>query len=98
MTGQRQDFDYDWLVVGSGFGGSVSALRLAEKGYQVGVLEAGRRYRDQEFAKSTWDLKRFLWAPALGLRGIFRLTPFKDVFIASGAAVGGGSIVYANTH
>ncbi|HEX9207028.1 MAG TPA: GMC family oxidoreductase [Steroidobacteraceae bacterium] len=90
-------FDYDWLVIGSGFGGSVSALRLAEKGYKVGVLEAGRRYRDQDYAKSTWDLRRFLWAPALGLRGIFRLTPFKDVFIASGAAVGGGSVVYANT-
>ena len=90
-------FDYDWLIVGSGFGGSVSALRLAEKGYKVGVLEAGRRYRDQDYAKTTWDLKRFLWAPALGLRGIFRLTPFKDVFIASGAAVGGGSVVYANT-
>ncbi|HVN43293.1 MAG TPA: GMC family oxidoreductase [Steroidobacteraceae bacterium] len=90
-------FDYDWLVVGSGFGGSVSALRLAEKGYSVGVLEAGRRYRDEDFAKSTWNLKRFLWAPALGLRGILKLTPFKDVFIASGSGVGGGSIVYANT-
>ena len=90
-------FDYDWLVIGSGFGGSVSALRLAEKGYRVGILEAGRRYRDQDYAKSTWDLRRFLWAPAFGLRGIFRLTPFKDVFIASGSAVGGGSVVYANT-
>ena len=90
-------FDHDWLIVGSGFGGSVSALRLAEKGYKVGVLEAGRRFRDQDYAKSTWDLRNFLWAPALGLRGIFRLTPFKDVFIASGAAVGGGSVVYANT-
>jgi len=90
-------FDYDWLVVGSGFGGSVSALRLSEKGYRVGVLECGRRYRDEDFARSTWDLKRFLWAPALGLRGILRLTPFKDVFIASGAAVGGGSVVYACT-
>ena len=91
------EFDYDWLIVGSGFGGSVSALRLAEKGYKVGMLEAGRRYRDEDYAKTTWNLKRFLWAPALGLRGIFRLTPFKDVFIASGAAVGGGSVVYANT-
>ncbi len=89
--------DFDWLVIGSGFGGSVSALRLAEKGYRVGVLEAGRRYRDEDFAKSTWNLRRFLWAPALGLRGILRLTPFRDVFIASGAGVGGGSIVYANT-
>jgi cholesterol oxidase len=97
MSGNSADFDYDWLVVGSGFGGSVSALRLAEKGYKVAVLEAGRRYRDEDYAKSTWDLRRFLWAPLLGLRGIFRLTPFNDVFIASGVAVGGGSVVYANT-
>ena len=90
-------FDHDWIVVGSGFGGSVSALRLAEKGYRVCVLEAGRRYRDYEYAESAWNLWRFLWAPSLGMRGILRLTPFKDIFIASGAAVGGGSAVYANT-
>ncbi|MCX7892707.1 MAG: GMC family oxidoreductase [Burkholderiales bacterium] len=95
MTGKR--FDFDWLVVGSGFGGSVSALRLVEKGYKVGVLECGRRYRDEDFARSTWQLRRFLWAPFLGLRGILRLSPFKDIFIASGAGVGGGSVVYANT-
>jgi len=89
--------DYDWVIIGSGFGGSVSALRLAEKGYKVAVLEAGRRFRDEDFAKSTWDASRFLWAPALGLKGILRLTPFKDIFIASGAAVGGGSVVYAST-
>ena len=89
--------DYDWIVVGSGFGGSVSALRLAEKGYRVAVLECGRRLRDEDFAKSTWNLKRFLWAPKLGLRGILRMTTFKDIFIASGAGVGGGSLVYANT-
>ena len=93
----KDRYDYDWLVIGSGFGGSVSALRLAEKGYTVAVLEAGRRFRDEDYAESTWQLRRFLWAPFLGLRGIFRLTPFKDVFIASGAAVGGGSVVYANT-
>jgi cholesterol oxidase len=92
-----QKLDYDWLIVGSGFGGSVSALRLSEKGYRVGVLEQGKRYRDEEYAASTWQLRRWLWAPFLGLRGIFKLTPFKDVFIASGAAVGGGSTVYANT-
>ncbi len=91
------DFDYDWLVIGSGFGGSVSALRLAERGYAVGVLEAGRRFRDEDFAKTTWDAKNFNWLPQLGLRGILRLTPFKDVLIASGAGVGGGSLVYANT-
>jgi len=90
-------FDYDWIVVGSGFGGSVSALRLAEKGYRVAVLECGRRFRDEDFASSAWQVGRFLWAPFLGLRGILRLTPFKDILIASGAAVGGGSVVYANT-
>ena len=97
MHNEGHGLDYDWLVVGSGFGGSVSALRLAEKGYRVGVLEQGKRYRDEEYAASTWQLRRWLWAPFLGLRGIFQLTPFKDVFIASGAAVGGGSTVYANT-
>ena len=90
-------FDFDWLIVGSGFGGSVSALRLAEKGYKVGVLECGRRFADEDFAESSWQLGRFLWAPALGLRGILRLVPFKDVFAASGSAVGGGSVVYAST-
>ncbi len=89
--------DYDWLIIGSGFGGSVSALRLSEKNYKVGVIEAGRRFEDEDFAKSSWQLNRYLWAPFLGLRGIMRFTPFKDVFIASGAGVGGGSIVYANT-
>ncbi len=95
MTAQQ--LDYDWIIVGSGFGGSVAALRLAEKGYRVAVLECGRRFRDEDYAKTSWDLGRFLWAPALGLRGILRMTPFKDVFIASGCAVGGGSVVYANT-
>jgi cholesterol oxidase len=89
--------DYDWLIIGSGFGGSVSALRLSEKGYKVGVIEAGRRFEDDDFAESSWQLDRYLWAPMLGLRGIMNLTPFKDVFIASGVGVGGGSIVYANT-
>ena len=91
------DFDFDWLVIGSGFGGSVSALRLAEKGHRVGVLECGRRFRDDELPKSAWDLRRFFWAPKLGLKGIWRLTPFKDVFILSGSGVGGGSLAYACT-
>jgi len=90
-------YDFDWLVIGSGFGGSVSALRLSEKGYRVGVLEAGRRYADHDYAGTPWNLKRFLWLPALGLRGILRLTTFKDIFILSGSAVGGGSTVYAST-
>ena len=91
------EHDFDWLVVGSGFGGSVSALRLTEKGYSVGVLECGRRYEDQDFARSAWNLRRYFWAPKLGLRGILRMTLFKDVFIASGCGVGGGSLGYANT-
>ncbi len=91
------DWDYDWAVIGSGFGGSVSALRLAEKGYSVGVVECGRRYEDDDFAKSTWRLRRYYWMPKIGLRGIFRLTKFKDVLIVSGSGVGGGSLGYANT-
>jgi cholesterol oxidase len=90
-------YDYDWVVVGSGFGGSVSALRLAEKGYSVAVLECGKRFGDDDFPKSTWDLRRYFWAPRLGLRGIFRLSTFKDVAVVSGSGVGGGSLGYANT-
>jgi cholesterol oxidase len=90
-------FDYDWLVIGSGFGGSVSALRLSEKGYSVGVLECGRRFADNEFPRSTADLRRYFWNPRLGMKGIFRLTTFKDVSVVSGCGVGGGSLGYANT-
>jgi cholesterol oxidase len=97
VNGGEERLDFDWIVVGSGFGGSVSALRLAEKGYRVAILECGRRYRDQDFAKSTWNLRRYYWMPKLGLRGIFRMTVFKDVFIVSGSGVGGGSLGYANT-
>ena len=89
--------DFDWLVIGSGFGGSVSALRLAEKGHRVGVLECGRRFADDELPTSTWDVRRYWWLPRLGMKGIFRLTIFKDVAIASGSGVGGGSLGYANT-
>ena len=84
--------DVDWVVIGSGFGGSVAALRLAQKGYSVRVLESGWRFGDQDFAGSTWDARRYFFAPRLGLRGIMRLTPFPDVLIASGAGVGGGSL------
>jgi cholesterol oxidase len=97
VNGARERLDYDWIVVGSGFGGSVSALRLAEKGYRVAILECGRRYRDEDFAESTWNLRRYYWMPKIGLRGIFRMTVFKDVFIVSGSGVGGGSLGYANT-
>ncbi|MDO9377957.1 MAG: GMC family oxidoreductase [Nocardioidaceae bacterium] len=90
-------FDYDVLVVGSGFGGSVTALRLTEKGYRVAVLEAGRRFEDDEFATTSFDLKRYLFAPALGCYGIQRIDLLKDAMILSGAGVGGGSLVYANT-
>jgi cholesterol oxidase len=97
MDAYQDDFDFDWLVIGSGFGGSVSALRLAEKGYSVGVLECGRRFADDEFPRSTADLKRYFWNPRLGMKGIFRLTTFKDVAVVSGCGVGGGSLGYANT-
>jgi cholesterol oxidase len=97
MGGMSADFDYDWLVIGSGFGGSVSALRLSEKGYKVGVLECGRRFADHEFPESTSDYKRYFWRPKIGWKGIFRLTTFKDVSVVSGCGVGGGSLGYANT-
>jgi cholesterol oxidase len=93
----REDYDYDWIVVGSGFGGSVSALRLAQKGYRVAVLECGRRFADDDLPRSTWDLRRYFWAPRAGLRGIFRLSIFRDVTVVSGCGVGGGSLGYANT-
>lgn len=89
--------DTDVLVIGSGFGGSVAALRLSEKGYRVTVLEAGRRFEDEDFAKTSWDLKNFLWAPKLGCYGIQRIHMLKDVMILAGAGVGGGSLNYANT-
>ena len=89
--------DFDVLVVGSGFGGAVSALRLSEKGYRVGVLEAGRRFADHELPRTSWRLRDFLWAPSLGLLGIQRIHVLKDVMILAGAGVGGGSLNYANT-
>jgi cholesterol oxidase len=89
--------DYDVLIIGSGFGGSASALRLTEKGYRVGVLEAGRRFSDEEFAKTSWNLRKFLWAPKLGCYGIQRIHLLRNVMILAGAGVGGGSLNYANT-
>ncbi|MEU0274009.1 GMC family oxidoreductase [Streptomyces sp. NPDC006307] len=90
-------YDYDVIVVGSGFGGSVSALRLTEKGYRVGVLEAGRRFTRETLPKSSWDVKNYLWAPALGLFGIQRIHLLGNVMVLAGAGVGGGSLNYANT-
>ena len=87
-------FDDDWLVIGSGFGGSVAALRLAQKGYRVGVLERGRRYRDEDLPASAWQFDKFVWAPGLGLKGIMRNTLFRHVFSSSQTGVGGGSLVY----
>jgi len=90
-------YDYDFLVIGSGFGGSVSALRLTEKGYSVGVLEMGKRFEARDFAKTNWNLRKYLWLPQLMLHGIQQITLLKDVLIFHGAGVGGGSLVYANT-
>jgi cholesterol oxidase len=89
--------DYDVVVVGSGFGGSVAALRLTEKGYRVAVVEAGRRFADEKFAKTSWHVRDYLWAPALGCYGIQRIHLLKDVMVLAGAGVGGGSLNYANT-
>lgn len=88
---------YDVVVIGSGFGGSVTALRLSEKGYRVAVLESGRRFGKDDYPKTNWNLRKFFWFPRLGMRGIQRLTLLHDVLVLSGAGVGGGSLVYANT-
>ncbi|CAM5480630.1 GMC family oxidoreductase N-terminal domain-containing protein [Streptomyces aurantiogriseus] len=90
-------YDYDVIVVGSGFGGSVTALRLTEKGYRVGVLEAGRRFTRESLPKNSWDLRNYLWAPKLGLYGIQRIHLLGNVMVLAGAGVGGGSLNYANT-
>jgi len=92
-----RDFSYDVIVIGSGFGGSVSALRLTEKGYKVGVLEAGARFEDSDLPKSSFDLTKYLFAPEVGCYGIQRIDALRDAMILSGAGVGGGSLVYANT-
>jgi len=88
---------YDYIIIGSGFGGSVSALRLAEKGYKVAVIEKGKWYKNEDFAKTNWNLKKWFWMPKLGFHGIQNLAIFKHVSVINGIGVGGGSLVYANT-
>ena len=88
---------YDWVIIGSGFGGSVSAHRLTQKGYKVLVIEKGRRFRDEDFPKNNWDLKRWMWNPGVGLKGIFQMSFMKHMTVLHGVGVGGGSLVYANT-
>jgi cholesterol oxidase len=94
---QFSETSYDWIVIGSGFGGSVSALRLAEKGYRVLLIEKGRRFARDDFARTNNDLARWMWKPALGFRGIYQMTFMRHVTILHGVGVGGGSLVYANT-
>lgn len=90
-------YDFDYAIIGSGFGGSVSAHRLTQKGYKVGVFEMGKRYDQTNFPKTNWNARKFLWLPKLGLQGFFRMSLFKHVFVLSGVGVGGGSLVYAST-
>ena len=97
MTPGENEDRYDVVVVGSGFGGSVAALRLTEKGYRVAVLEAGRRFDETTYPKTSWQVRSFFWAPRLGCFGLQRISVLKDVMILSGAGVGGGSLLYANT-
>ncbi|HEX3542239.1 MAG TPA: GMC family oxidoreductase [Acidimicrobiales bacterium] len=97
MTPGENEDRYDVVVVGSGFGGSVAALRLTEKGYRVAVLEAGKRFDETTYPKTSWQVRSFFWAPRLGCFGLQRISLLKDVMILSGAGVGGGSLLYANT-
>ncbi|CAG5081657.1 GMC oxidoreductase [Parvicella tangerina] len=90
-------FDYDYIIMGSGFGGSVSALRLSEKGYKVLVIEKGKWYDNKDFPKTNWNLRKWLWLPKFKLFGIMKMTYFRHIAILSGVGVGGGSLVYANT-
>jgi len=97
MSEEHVQYDFDYVVIGSGFGGSVSALRLSEKGYKVLVLEKGKWLTARDFPKTNWNLKKWLWLPALRFYGLFKLTFFRHVAVLSGVGVGGGSLVYANT-
>ena len=93
MTNNIDNEIFDYVVIGSGFGGSVSAMRLAEKGYRVLVLERGKRYRDQDFARSTWNVWKYLWLPAARCFGILQISPFRHLIVLHGSGVGGGSLV-----
>ncbi|MCB0553682.1 MAG: GMC family oxidoreductase, partial [Phaeodactylibacter sp.] len=97
MEQGKDTHDYDYIIIGSGFGGSVSALRLSEKGYRVLVIEKGKWYRQKDFARTTWNLPKIFWLPALRFFGIMKMTIFRHITILSGVGVGGGSLVYANT-
>jgi cholesterol oxidase len=94
---KAEEEHWDWIVIGSGFGGSVSSLRLVEKGYRVLTLEKGRRFDREDFPETNWDVKRWLWKPEVGLEGIFGMTFLRHVTVLHGVGVGGGSLVYANT-
>lgn len=97
MTPGNQQFDFDFIVIGSGFGGSVAAHRLTEKGYRVAVIEMGRRWTAQNLPRTSWSIHRWFWRPSLGLRGFFNMRLFRHATIFHGCAVGGGSITYAAT-
>jgi cholesterol oxidase len=97
VSGSGPGFDYDVIVIGSGFGGSVTALRLSEKGYRVGVLESGRRWEPTDFERSNWDLRTSIWMPRLGLTGTQRISLLGRCALFSAAGVGGGSLIYGNT-
>src|SRR5262252_9658896 len=92
-----ETLDYDFVVIGSGFGGSVTAMRLAQKGYRVAVVEAGKCWHAKDFPKSNWNAFKYLWAPRVRCFGIQNITLLKGVMVLHGAGVGGGSLVYANT-
>ena len=96
MAAKQEQDAFDYIVIGSGFGGSVAAMRLAEKGYRVLVLERGKRFEDQDFATTNWHVTKYLWAPALRCFGVLQISPFKNVWVLHGSGVGGGSLGYAN--